>query len=52
MASSNNNNDMATPVNPAVFHVTQPKLANTETAAGRTHLVTVTFFIGFRKETI
>ena len=52
MVSSNNNNDLATPVSPAVCNVTKPKLVNTETAAGRTHLVTATLFIGFRKETI
>ena len=49
MSDSKNNNDLATPVSPALCNVTQPELANTETATGWTHLVTGTFFIGFRK---
>jgi len=49
MSDAKNNNDLANPVSPPLCNVTQPELAKTETAAGRTHLVTGTFFIGFRK---
>jgi len=49
MSGSKNNNDLATPVSPALCNVTQPELNKMETAAGPTHLVTGTIFIDFRK---